>query len=113
MPERKRSNTSYIKEWKGNTKAPVVIRGLVLVLERRLRNKSRIVLEAARSRFMSTLSRTIGSPMKKQARITKKSQTPKKPEKVSPFEKYRGIGNGGLGPGREAVVRAIRELRGR
>jgi AbrB family looped-hinge helix DNA binding protein len=32
---------------------------------------------------------------------------------VSPFEKYRGIGSGSIGPGRKAVVRAIRELRGR
>ena len=31
----------------------------------------------------------------------------------SPFEKYRGIGNGKAGSGRKAVVRAIRELRGR
>jgi AbrB family looped-hinge helix DNA binding protein len=31
----------------------------------------------------------------------------------SPFEKYRGIGNGRAGRGRKAVVRAIRELRGR
>jgi AbrB family looped-hinge helix DNA binding protein len=32
---------------------------------------------------------------------------------VSPFEKYRGIGSGSIGSGRKAVVRAIRELRGR
>jgi AbrB family looped-hinge helix DNA binding protein len=31
----------------------------------------------------------------------------------SPFEKYRGIGNGRAGRGRKSVVRAIRELRGR
>jgi AbrB family looped-hinge helix DNA binding protein len=31
----------------------------------------------------------------------------------TPFEKYRGIGTGNIGPGRRAVVRAIRELRGR
>jgi antitoxin PrlF len=31
----------------------------------------------------------------------------------SPFEKYRGIGNGRAGSGRKSVVRAIRELRGR
>jgi antitoxin PrlF len=31
----------------------------------------------------------------------------------SPFEKYQGIGNGRAGSGRKAVVRAIRELRGR
>ena len=31
----------------------------------------------------------------------------------SPFEKYRGIGNGRAGSGRKAVVRAIRDLRGR
>ena len=31
----------------------------------------------------------------------------------TPFEKYRGIGNGRAGSGRKAVVRAIRELRGR
>lgn len=30
----------------------------------------------------------------------------------SPFEKYRGIGNGRAGSGRKAVVRAIRDLRG-
>ena len=32
---------------------------------------------------------------------------------VSPFEKYRGIGSGSIGSGRKAVVKAIRELRGR
>ena len=31
----------------------------------------------------------------------------------NPFEKYRGIGTGNIGSGRKAVVRAIRELRGR
>ena len=31
----------------------------------------------------------------------------------SPFEKYRGIGTPGIGRGRKAVVRAVRELRGR
>jgi antitoxin PrlF len=31
----------------------------------------------------------------------------------SPFEKYRGIGNGRAGSGRKSIVRAIRELRGR
>jgi AbrB family looped-hinge helix DNA binding protein len=31
----------------------------------------------------------------------------------SSFEKYRGIGVGKAGSGRKAVVRAIRELRGR
>jgi hypothetical protein len=50
--------------------------------------------------------------MKKQVRITKKIQTPTKPEKISPFEKYRGIGNGQTGSGRMALLRAIRELRG-
>ena len=30
----------------------------------------------------------------------------------SPFEKYRGIGNPGMGSGREAVVRWVRDLRG-
>ena len=30
----------------------------------------------------------------------------------SPFEKYRGIGNPGMGSGREAVVRWVRNLRG-
>jgi AbrB family looped-hinge helix DNA binding protein len=29
----------------------------------------------------------------------------------SPFEKYRGIGNPGMGSGREAVVRWVRNLR--
>jgi AbrB family looped-hinge helix DNA binding protein len=32
---------------------------------------------------------------------------------ASPFEKYRGIGTLGIGHGRKAVVRAVRELRGR
>jgi len=36
-----------------------------------------------------------------------------KPRSSSPFEKYRGIGSGSVGSGRKAVVRAIRELRGR
>jgi len=31
----------------------------------------------------------------------------------SPFEKYRGMGTPGIGRGRKAVVRAVRELRGR
>lgn len=33
--------------------------------------------------------------------------------KRTPFDKYRGIGNGRAGSGRKAVVRAIGELRGR
>ena len=32
---------------------------------------------------------------------------------ASPFEKYRGIGNPGIPSGRKAIVRAIRQLRGR
>lgn len=32
---------------------------------------------------------------------------------VSPFEKYRGIGTPGGGHGRKAVVRRVREIRGR
>jgi AbrB family looped-hinge helix DNA binding protein len=31
----------------------------------------------------------------------------------SPFEKYRGISNGAAASGRKAIVRAMRELRGR
>jgi len=31
----------------------------------------------------------------------------------SPFAKYRGIGNPGIPSGRKAIVRRIRELRGR
>lgn len=31
----------------------------------------------------------------------------------SPFEKYRGIGTLGIGRGKKAVVRWVRELRGR
>ena len=31
----------------------------------------------------------------------------------SPFEKYRGIGNPGIPSGRKAIVRAVRQLRGR
>ena len=31
----------------------------------------------------------------------------------SPFEKYRGIGNPGIASGRQAVIRAVRGLRGR
>ncbi len=31
----------------------------------------------------------------------------------SPFEKYRGIGTRGIGRGKKAVLRWIRELRGR
>jgi len=30
----------------------------------------------------------------------------------SPFAKYRGIGNPGMKPGRKAVIRWVRELRG-
>jgi hypothetical protein len=32
-------------------------------------------------------------------------------EKKSPFEKYAGIGNPGIGTGREAVQRWLREMR--
>ena len=32
---------------------------------------------------------------------------------TSPFEKYRGIGNPGIPSGRKAIVRAVRQLRGR
>lgn len=32
---------------------------------------------------------------------------------ASPFEKYRGIGSPGIGPGRKAVLRWLRDLRGR
>ena len=32
--------------------------------------------------------------------------------KDSPFEKYRGIGNPGIGSGREAVIKYIRDMRG-
>ena len=32
---------------------------------------------------------------------------------VSPFEKFRGIGNPGIPSGRKAVVRWVRKLRGR
>ncbi len=31
----------------------------------------------------------------------------------SPFAKYRGIGNPGIGAGRKAVIRWVRQLRGR
>jgi antitoxin PrlF len=31
----------------------------------------------------------------------------------SPFEKYRGIGNPGMPSGRKAILRRIRQLRGR
>ncbi len=42
------------------------------------------------------------------------TQTQVRPVRASsPFEKYRGIGSGKAGSGRKAVVRAIRELRGR
>ena len=42
------------------------------------------------------------------------TQTQVRPVRAgSPFEKYRGIGNGKIGSGRKAVVQAIRELRGR
>jgi len=34
-------------------------------------------------------------------------------EKAATFEKYRGIGNPGIPSGRKAVVRIIRQLRGR
>jgi AbrB family looped-hinge helix DNA binding protein len=39
--------------------------------------------------------------------------TPMRGENESPFEKWRGIGNFGIGQGRKAVIRAVRELRGR
>ncbi|HTV58966.1 MAG TPA: AbrB/MazE/SpoVT family DNA-binding domain-containing protein [Verrucomicrobiae bacterium] len=35
------------------------------------------------------------------------------PERMrDPFEKYRGIGNPGIGKGRKAVIRWVRQLRG-
>jgi len=33
--------------------------------------------------------------------------------KNSPFEKYRGIGNPGIGCGRKAIVSYVRKMRGR
>ncbi len=33
--------------------------------------------------------------------------------KVSPFAKYRGIGNPGIGSGRKAIAQWLRELRGK
>ena len=79
--------------------------------------------------------------MKKQARITSKGQItiPREIRRVlgvrtgdkllfeeegaevrvrpvrttSPFEQYRGIGTPGIARGRKAVVRAVREMRGR
>jgi len=33
-------------------------------------------------------------------------------DSVSPFAKYQGIGNPGIGSGREALLRYMRELRG-
>ena len=42
------------------------------------------------------------------------TQTQVRPVRArSPFEKYRGIGNGKAASGRTAIVRAIRDLRGR
>ncbi len=32
--------------------------------------------------------------------------------KESPFAKYRGIGTPGIGPGLDAVIKAVREMRG-
>lgn len=32
---------------------------------------------------------------------------------ASPFEKYRGIGNPGIGTGRKAIVSYVRKMRGR
>jgi AbrB family looped-hinge helix DNA binding protein len=34
-------------------------------------------------------------------------------KKISPFEKYRGIGNPGIPSGRKGMLRYIREMRGR
>lgn len=33
-------------------------------------------------------------------------------KKESPFAKYRGIGTPGIGPGLDAVIKAVREMRG-
>jgi hypothetical protein len=44
--------------------------------------------------------------MKKRARVKKK--VPKK----SPFEKYQGIGTPGIGSGRKAIQKWLREMRG-
>jgi hypothetical protein len=47
-----------------------------------------------------------------QKKTPEKKPIKAKQRSISPFEKYRGIGNGGAGFGRKAVVRAMRELRG-
>ena len=50
--------------------------------------------------------------MQKRTQIKRKREATAKP-KSSPFEKYRGIGSGQISSGRTAILRAIRELRGR
>ncbi len=45
--------------------------------------------------------------MKKAARVAGKGRS------KSPVEKYRGIGTPGIGRGKKAVLRWVRELRGR
>lgn len=46
---------------------------------------------------------------KKKAKKIKKAR---KPEKESPFEKFRGIGNPGIGKGKKAIMAWMREIRG-
>lgn len=49
--------------------------------------------------------------MKKQAKVASKAQIAAV-RKESPFEKYRGIGNPGIGKGKKAIQKWLRELRG-
>jgi hypothetical protein len=48
--------------------------------------------------------------MKKQAKVRSKGQITARKE--SPFAKYMGIGNPGIGKGKKALQRWMRELRG-
>lgn len=46
------------------------------------------------------------------SRKAKKIKPESADNKENPFEKYRGIGNLGIGSGREAIIKYFRELRG-
>jgi AbrB family looped-hinge helix DNA binding protein len=105
-----------------------------------LPNRSRIIIFKVRS-VCGKVRNLRGEVLEKQARITSKGQitVPREVRRVlgvrpgdrllfesdengvrvrpvrttSPFAKFKGIGNPGIGSGREGIIRWVRELRGR
>ena len=104
----------------------------------RLHNRGRSIIFEVRS-VCGKVRNLGGEVLEKQARITSKGQitVPREVRRVldvrpgdrllfesdenrvrpvrtkSPFAKFKGIGNPGIGSGREGIIRWVRELRGR